>query len=206
MKKPCKIVFIIVLAQVLLIFALGCLMFGILIRDAVFPRQYITTDINDYGKYVGNYDNDFAQEFIPSFFPKEIDDTFADVKYSYRAQKGDSYAFEAYLEFKIEDVEKFKAYIGDEICGKSVEFKYDSDFKEYIVSDEFQPTGSERNGIRYAKIGKILYSEANQRIIYVAMGVYDGGGVTTDFLCEYFNRFNINPATYKTEDGSMSCK
>ena len=164
------------------------------------PRQHCTTDIEDYGKYVGNYDNDSVEAFITSFFPEKIEDDFANVKYSYRAQKGDAYAYEAYLEFQIEDEEEFESYILMKTGGKAVEFSYDSDFKEYVISDilDLQTEEGEKTyNIGGAKIGKILYSEKDHRIIYVAIGVYDGGLAKTSFLCEYFNRFNIDPLKYK---------
>lgn len=168
----------------------------LLIRDAAYTQQYSTTNVSDYGKYVGNYDNDFPEEFINSFFPEKIDKNFSDVKYSYRAQKGDTYAFEAYLEFKIENKAEFQSYVSEKTGNSAVKFKYNSDFKEYVVFDEFQLVGEESKSIRGAKIGKILYSEKDQRIIYVAIGVYDGGMVTTDFLCKYFERFDIDPTKY----------
>ena len=43
---------------------------------SVVPRQYVTTDLADYGNYVGNYDNQSVQKFITSFFPKEIQENF----------------------------------------------------------------------------------------------------------------------------------
>ena len=169
--------------------------------DVHFPRLYSTTDINDYGKYVGNYDNKSVKEFVTSFFPEEIEDDFTDVRYSYRARKGDAYAFEAYLEFRIEDTSAFKTYIADKTGGNAVDFEYDSDFKEYIISDNFElvdsDDGSASTSIGYARIGKILYSEKEQRIIYVALGVYDGGFADTDYLCVYFNRFGIDPFEYE---------
>lgn len=168
----------------------------LLIRDAAYTQQYSTTNVSDYGKYVGNYDNDFPEEFINSFFPEKIEINFSDVKYSYKAQKGDTYAFEAYLEFQIENEAEFQSYISEKTGNSAVKFKYDSDFKEYVIFDEFQLNGEESKSIRGAKIGKILYSEKDQRIIYVAIGVYDGGMVTTDFLCQYFERFDIDPTKY----------
>lgn len=172
--------------------------FAQLIRDAGFPARYTTTDLNDYGKYEGNYDNKSVKKFVTSFFPEEIDEDFTDVKYSYRARKGDSYAFEAYLEFIIEDASAFESYISDKTGGNAVDFEYDSDFKEYVVSDNFELVDfdDESACISYAKIGKILYSEKEQRIIYVALGVYDGGFAETDYLCVYFNRFGIDPLEY----------
>ena len=169
-------------------------------------RQYITTELSDYGKYTGNYDNEFPQEFITSFFPNTIENSFSDIKFEYRAQKKDTYAFEAYLEFRIEDPAEFQAFI-DEHVGKNVsDFSYDTNFKEYVIADELglvvldQKT-SNADGfyhIQCAKIGKILYSEITQQIICIALGVYDGGVVTTDFLCNYFDRFDIEPYHYPT--------
>ncbi len=179
-----------------LVFICMLLCMLLLIRDAAYPRQFYTTNISDYGMYVGNYDNDFPEEFISSFFPEEIEENFFNVKYSYKAQKGDSYAFEAYLEFQIVNKEEFQSYISDKIGNSAVNFKYDSDFKEYVLSDDFQLNDEGSKSIRGAKIGKILYSEKDQRIIYVAIGVYDGGMVTTDFLCKYFDRFAIDPIKY----------
>lgn len=192
--KKFVIIMISIVAFLWLVLMLGGL--ATLVIDFAFPRQYVTTDLEDYGNYVGNYDNDFAETFTASFFPEKIEDNFEDVKYSYRAQKGDTYAFEAYLEFQIEDEASFQSYVFEKIGDGAIDFQYDLDFKEYVISDEFQLAGEESHGIRSAKIGKILYSEKDHRVIYVAIGVYDGGLVKTDFLCEYFNRFEIDPTNY----------
>jgi len=169
-------------------------------------RQYITTELSDYGKYTGNYNNKFPQEFITSFFPNTIENSFGNVKFEYRAQKIDTYAFEAYLEFRIEDPAEFQAFI-DEHVGKNVsDFFYDTNFKEYVIADELDLYELDQKTsnvdvfyhILSAKIGKILYSEKTQQIICIALGVYDGGVVTTEFLCNYFDRFDIDPYHYPT--------
>ena len=162
-----------------------------------YPQQYVTTDLADYGKYVGNYDNKSANKFITSFFPDEISDDFQNVKYSYRAREGDAYAFEAYLEFQIEDETAFESYIAENIGDGATAFEYDPDYKEYVLADALWLASSDRKGISYAKIGKILYSEKEQRIIYVALAVFDGAGATADFLCVYFERFGIDPVAYQ---------
>ena len=177
--------------------------------DIIFTKPVVTTDLDDYGKYTGNYDNDFPNEFITSFFPEKIEDNFSNVKYSYRARKGDTYAFEAYLEFQIDDPSEFQSFVENYAGGYSPDFHYDPSFKEYTIADIFEPTSlsNESNSnetncsIRYAKIGKILYSEETHTIIFVAIGVYDGGVVNTDFLCEYFNRFGIDPREYSNTRG-----
>ena len=180
---------------------------------SVVPRQYVTTDLADYGNYVGNYDNQSVQKFITSFFPKEIQENFFNVTYSYRAQKNDAYAFEAYLEFTIENVREYEEFIEQNTSGlENKEFYYDESYTEYVISDEFYPTNdTEENNnpqenadihIQSAKIGKILCSKEDQRIIYIALGVYDGGISTTDFLSVYFNRFHINPREYNKGQGA----
>ena len=45
--------------------------------------------------------------------------------------------------------------------------------------------------IVYAKIRKILYSPKDQTIIYVAMGVYDGGGIGTNYFNVFLNVFKL---------------
>ena len=175
--------------------------FVVLLLSFGYVKQYVTNDIADYGKYTGNYDDESVQEFITAFFPNEIESTFSDVQYSYRAQKNDSYAFEAYLSFTISDIEQYDAFIESYTTGltKST-FRYNDSYWEYTVVDEFFPDPPDTEGkdihIRYAKIGKILCCPEKQEIIFVALGVYDGGVVKTDFLCVYFDRFNIDPREY----------
>ena len=184
--------------------------------------QYSTTDLSDYGNYTGNYDNGSVQNYINSFFPEEISDTFEDVTYSYRAEKGDTYAYEAYLEFTINDPEEYASLVKQYAAGRpSKPFAYDTAFVEYTINDKFLPcTHFEENGevkqitgyiekpihsdnvvkchIEAATIGKILCNSKEQRVIFVAIGVLDGGAVDTEFLSVYFTRFNIKPWNYKT--------
>lgn len=164
-------------------------------------KRYITTDIADYGKYTGNYDDASVREFITTFFPDEIESTFSNVQYSYRAQKNDTYAFEAYLSFTIHDREQYNAFVENHTTGlMKSKFRYDDSCWEYTVADEFYPEtpkdGDSDIHIRYAKIGKILCFPDEQEVIFVALGVYDGGVATTGFLCAYFDRFQIDPREY----------
>lgn len=175
-------------------------------------RIYETTIIEDYGRYIGNYDNDTPHSFITSFFPAEIDDSFSDVEYSYKAKKLDSYSYEAYLEFSIPDSELFYAYAEDliETHGNPAIFAYDNTFEEFNISNVYgiasnaEVTGNSAEKVTEnstyrileAQIGKILISRASQRIIYVAIGLYDGGGTNTSELCYFFNKFDIDPCEY----------
>lgn len=165
---------------------------------------YETNSVEDYGKIEGNYDNGSPKVYMESFFPKQIEDNFQDVNYHYKAVKGDTYAYEIYLEFKLEDSEEFQKYIESlEMNQPLTTFAYDSSFQEYTVSNVFmltslpEETASDAKHIGMAKIGKILFSYSEQRVIYIAMGVHDGGGVTTDSLGFFFNQFNIDAEEFE---------
>ena len=196
MKKTLTVSLVILAIVAVLIFV-----FVLALVSWAIPKQYTTTDIADYGIYKGNYDNKSVQEFINSFFPDEIEGVFSNVTYSYRAQKNDTYAFEAYLSFAIEDEQQYKAFVQEHTADlNQQEFRYDAAYQEYVVIDEFRPSSQEYENedihIQYAKIGKILCCHEKQEVIFVALGVYDGGVVTTDFLCVYFDRFQIDPREY----------
>lgn len=208
MKKVVKIVLIVLIGCFLTRVAL---ILGVIVVHELSSmgwEQYITTDVADYGEYIGNIDNKRAENFITAFFPEQIEDYFSEVQYSYRAEEGDTCAFEAYLEFVIEEPEQYKTFVEEhtsELNGK--EFSYAPEFIEYVHCDTFcissiiEETQEEKQdvSIRRAEIGKILCCDEEQRIIFVALGVYDGGGANTEFLKVYFERFDIKPQEYERE-------
>lgn len=179
-----------------------------------------TNDIADYGIIKGNYDNERPKEFVFSFFPKTIEDYFSDVSYHYKAKKGDTYAYEMYLEFMIQDTQTYSNFITDVIGDNDSEpFYFDSSYQVYYVSNYLTLSPAitiNRNNkseppvvkedkskppvIDNAKIGAVLFSDAEQRIIFFALGAYDGGGTSTDELNYFFNRFGINPWVYEKRD------
>ncbi len=163
--------------------------------------EHITTDINNYGEYKGTFMDRHVNEYITSFFPEEIEENFTDVKYSYRAKKFDSFAFEAYLEFNIEDTDEYNAYVAKMTKGiEGKTFIYDESFTEYVIGDYIMLSENpETNhvGFSTANIKKILCNQDQQKIIFVAIGVHDGGVAGPDFLSVYFDRFNIDPFEYE---------
>ena len=206
-----------VVGCLLLIVSLVALFLGLLIFDEITRKQYATTDIADYGKYIGNYDDKRAEKMINLFFPPKIEEYFCDVQYSYKAKQGDACAFEAYLEFVIEDPLQYEAFVEEYTADlKGNIFLEDTSFTEYVYYDYFSsfvPIGEEDNpycdyrNISSAEIGKILCCDEEQRIIFVAMQVYDGGMVDTQYLNVYFDRFEIKPKNYdrsRTPYGSIS--
>ena len=165
---------------------------------------YETNDIADYGAITGNYDNDAPKAFVFSFFPAQIDEDFENAVYHYKAIKGDTYAYEVYLEFTIEEKEQYDAFI-DAVVDKDTctTFEYAPDYQEYIVSNYFwlepDPPMDSPPYIEDAEVGRVLFSDSEQKIIFFALGMYDGGGVNTDQLGYFFNKFNIDPVDFEKQ-------
>ena len=187
---------------------------------------YETNDVADYGIVKGNYDNDTPQEFISSFFPERIESYFEDVQYHYKAKKSDTFAYEMYMEFVIQDTQTYNAFIADVIGDNAAEpFYFDPDYQINYVYNylELSPDRTKRYDnkskqtvwkedkskppiIQAAKIGAVLFSDTEQRIIFFAFGLYDGGGTSTDELDYFFNRFEINPWVYQKRTGDGSAR
>lgn len=180
---------------------------------ATTPADYETHDIADYGIYIGNSE-EYMYEYIDRFFPAEISEDFQDVTYVFRSRAVDEHAFEAYLEFVIEDEAAFEEHVRLATDGfVSGTFHYDRSFQEYVlhnnstgmVYDHIMVRGKYSNEegtanfyqIEDAAIAKILVDYDAQRVIYIAMSVFDGGAADTEFFNEYFNRFGIDPKDYE---------
>lgn len=201
-----------VVIAVLIIALLISAFFYFLLRPA---PVFETNDIADYGIIKGNHDNERPKEFVFSFFPKTIEDYFSDVSYHYKAKKFDTYAYEMYLEFVIQDSQTYNTFIAD-VIGEhtSEQFYFDPDYQVYYVSNDLSlsfalaidnkaepPVVKEDKSkppvIDDAEIGAVLFSDAEQRVIFFALGAYDGGGTHTDELNYFFNKFEIDPWVYK---------
>ncbi len=170
----------------------------------LFPPVYSqTTDIADYGIYEGTNNDSRVQAQIKSFFPAEIADSFEVIQYSYSSENEDSYGFEAYLEIRIADKEAFDRQvqsIAPAECWQ--EFPFCDGYLEYCITNEMgiwkseQVEQSDCYQIDRADVKKVLYSPSEQTIIYVAIGVFDGGAADTEFLGVFFDRFGIDPKIY----------
>lgn len=168
---------------------------------------YETTDIKDYGKIKGNYDNETPKKIIESFFPDEISDDFDDVVYAYKSADIFHYAFEAYLEFTIKDEDKFKEHIRSvSEKGEWQEFHYDTRYRECIVSDKItlyhkhdEPVcnkNSDDHFLEDTEFCRILYSEEENRIIYTAIGIGKEDLASMGDFCKFFDRFDLDPMQF----------
>lgn len=187
---------------------------GLLLMLASWSPTYIeTSDVSDYGDYSGTGSEQFVCKYIDSFFPKRIEDAFRDVKYSYKAENADTYGFEVYLEFVIDEPAVFDRYVSS-IAGENQwrRFEFDHSFLEYDIDDVFcaDPKVSDDPGVNtnyriiQAKIRKILCCPETGTIIYYALGVYDGGVADTGHFDALFRRFGIDPASYEKTADPMS--
>jgi len=177
------------IALVLLVSATAC----------EFGRVYETDALSDYGRIEGNYLNDGPAEFIHSFFPEVLEDSFSDVRYHYKAVKIDQSACEAWLEFTIEDPAAFAAFLTQ--CPQADAFiPFREGWMEAPVASELELLDTEDGmNIEYAEMGKVLYRESDRRIIFWVMYVYDGGGTGLHDLEQFFTYFGIDPISLATD-------
>ncbi len=132
--------------------------------------------------------------------------------YVFHSRTIDTWGFEAYLEFVIEDQEAFENIASDITVGLvRGTFNYNEDYQEYIAPDkkwgtlnDYMFLGSEISvdgkigySISAASLSKILVNEKEHRIICVALAVHDGGASDTCFLDAFFSRFDIEPKEYE---------
>lgn len=197
MGFPTKKVFVIVAVIVVVL----CVVVSLICPQ---KRIYETNSIRDFGRYVGNYNNDTPSAFINSFFPSQLSDDYSEVEYHYKAKRLDTYSYEVYLGFCITDSNQFSEFLEGIITkhGNPTEFAYDNTFEEFNISNVYniasnkEISGYDTYRILNAQIGKILISRESQRIIFVAIGLHDGGGTDTSELCYFFNKFDIDPREY----------
>lgn len=185
------------------LFFLLCI-FVVVIWKANQPVVYL--DVSQYGQYTGTGSNAFVREYIISFFPEQIEEYFSNVKYVYKAAGKNNYDFEAYLEFSITDTNIFNRYVGEIAPEDSWEtFPFNSDYQAYMIENCLDVRESSipdhRSEVDYpiegARVRVVLCNAENQTIVFWALGVYDGGGVGTDFLNTFFDRFDIDPLAYE---------
>lgn len=174
---------------VLVISAVGC----------EYGRIYETEELSDYGRIEGNYLNDGPAEFLHSFFPEVLEDSFSDVRYHYKAVKIDQSGCEAWLEFTIEDPVAFEAFLA-EYARDHAFVPFRDGWMEAPVASELELLKTEDGmNIEYAQMGKLLYRESDRRIIFWALYVYDGGGTGIHDLEQFFTYFGIDPVSLATD-------
>ena len=188
--------------------------FFLLAADYNRPYSYQTSSVDDYGQFPGQSEK-YMTEYIGRFFPNELSDDFTEVTYCFTRSDIDTYSFEAYLEFTISDSEAFREHVANAVTGLEENiFSFDETFREYVLSSPENPsylcdcillgdhysdedTGEMLYYIEFADISKILVNYEEQRVIYVALALHDGGGTDTGLLGTFFRRFGISPKDYE---------
>lgn len=167
-------------------------------------EYYETNHIEDYGVIVGT-NNKIAHKYIFSFFPEQIEPYFSDIRYHYKAFSLDAVGCEVYLEFTIQDENQFMQYLEQLNISENntVVFSSDPSFREFAYNKQyFSADPSDQPGnwsIQHATIRKIFYSMDQQKIIFWAYLVHDGGGTHFKDLRYFFDLYDITPDEYKID-------
>ncbi len=209
-RSKTKVSSIVLLIVAVVLYAAFMVVFiGTLVEMIVVQPRYSTTNIEDYGVYKGSYPNNNKAIYkeIHSFFPLKIEDDFQNITYSYKAQQKIDYAFEAYLEFTIENPEEYTDFVEEYTKGMEGQtYLYDPSFTEYVITDEYcldsldNATDIEKYYIDDADIRKILCCPSENRIIFVIL--YSGASGDIAYFSTYFDRFGIDPFEYAEYWGS----
>lgn len=157
--------------------------------------NYETDSIKDYGIIPDLYQNrNLAMaDAFEQFFPQELESSFVNVRYHYKAvgMRLEATA-EMYLEFSVEDKDEFTALVDKLVPDTMTNFKYYRGYKEYVFSDVY----CRDNGkLKYADIRKILVQPYEQSFVFISLIAHDAYR-PTDTLTEYFDRFGIEPDEY----------
>ena len=201
MKKALLISFISIVTVVTLLIAII-----VIALETGFERgaQYITTDIENYGKIVGNFNNSLAAESIFSFFPKKLEPNFKNVEYYYSAIDSGACCYEAYLEFTIEDETEFNSFVSSVVDKeKAISFFCNDDYKEYTIANGFGFQYERKSIIDSKDMGyvlssvctdlkKILYSESTQKIVFVSVEMGMDAFAYTSELNYFTDKFNVD--------------
>lgn len=158
-----------------------------------------TQDLADYGDYRDQIGNQGAAPFILSFFPEKLDTDFKDIQYSFTIGKRNQYGSEAYLEFTIEDSSVFSDCVSQISAEEGwTPFPYDENYMQCVKKDVIHLDSADGTSYYYvdAKIGRILYSAKEQKIIYSAIQARESGYAHIDDLTVFFQRFDIDVLSY----------
>lgn len=215
-KKILKVLAIVIAfvigVMLLLIAVVGLFILIDYLDSGGYPYHYETCSLEDYGVYQGKSE-EYMSDYINRFFPEKILDDYQDVRFVFRSANIDTYSFEAYLEFTFDSADAFNAHVLDATEGMIPgTFAFDEDFQEYVVYNSdtgyihdhiqlnreyLEEDGTVSYQIGSARIAKILVNPDENRVIYIALALHDGGGTDTSFLRSYFERFDIDPKEYE---------
>ena len=161
--------------------------------------KYPITNIDNYGEY-----DDCVDKSETDFFPELDKSIMSNFIYSFNKDCFIDCAHEIYLEFNIENEDKFATFISEnqnriiqEYENVIVqEFMYDKAYTEVVIEDNICSRYAYDGElvIDYAFIKKFLYNKENNSVIFINLYVID----CWDFEnSTYIERFNIDTTTLK---------
>lgn len=196
------------------VFCVGILGLYIVFMDiGSTPIDYETLELENYGNYIG-VEEKWQREYITRFFPETLLPEFENIQYTFHSRTVDTYGFEAYLEFTFADTATFDDYVEQNTRGMKLgTFYLDNAYQEYVLQNDqgtYQydhlslsnssfkdESGVTHYYIDFADVAKILVDRSNNRMIYIVIAVFDGGGTDTELLDAFFTRFDIAPLEYE---------
>ena len=187
-----KILIILVLCVSLLVNT-GC---SFVLIGAAIRISDTVTDPSEYGNV-----HDSVQ--IPFYYPESITEYTVN-SYFYAIEKDTALCYEIFLDLTVSEDEltSFISSITSDRRKKTITDSYNYvGYKEIVFFDEYAIATDRlfsKTAIEAANIEKVLYSEENQRIIFVLLYIEENSGYHYDEI-EYFKKLNIDPTNYKKQ-------
>ena len=161
--------------------------------------KYPITNIDNYGEY-----DDCVDKSETDFFPELDKRIMSNFTYSFNKDCFIDCAHEIYLEFNIENEDKFATFISEhqnriiqEYENVIVqEFMYDKAYTEVVIEDNICSRYADDGKlvIDYAYIKKFLYNKENNSVIFINLYVIDYWEFENS---TYIERFNIDTTMLK---------
>ena len=161
--------------------------------------KYPITNIDNYGEY-----DDCVGKRETHFFPELDKSIMSNFRYSFNKDCIIDCAHEIYLEFNIENEDKFATFISEhqnsiiqEYENVIVqEFMYDKAYTEVVIEDNIRSRYADDGKlvIDYAYIKKFLYNKENNSVIFINLYVMDYWEFENS---TYIERFNIDTTKLK---------
>lgn len=152
------------------------------------------TDPGEYGSFHDDVD-------IPSYYPKSLSGYTVN-DYCYVIEKNSYLCYEIYLDITVpkEAFSSILSAVSADSRNKTVKDAYHSvNYKDVIFSDEFElALGGYINTVNSANIEKVIYNEAESRIIFVLINLEKYSYYSTDDI-QYFTKLGIDPEKYLSQ-------
>ena len=135
-KKGCLAFIIILLIPSFFFLCLIIFTWGVGFQETGVFFDLVQENPRVYNRHIGNLDNRTPEVFFQSFFPPEIEASYSNVSYRYKAQIPGAYACEKWLEFSLADQQQFENHYQNlKQYGEPQVFLYNDQYDVWIISN-----------------------------------------------------------------------